>query len=136
MPRAWTSLMTLVCQPYRRGCWGTNLYGSVSGTTLTCVVNLNGTGPPLGKVNSAKNAVHPLAGRSTLATYTPPPWSLSGLSCHTGPSVSIRKSRALGFVACQSFTPEGASFATTRIDPSFCRVQLNLGNGRLVMIAS
>ena len=38
--------------------------GSVSGNTLTAVVNLSGYVPPLAKVSSTKNAVHPFAGPS------------------------------------------------------------------------
>src|SRR5262245_66544616 len=44
------------------------LWGSTSGTMLTCEVNLNGTLQPLSNVNSTKNAVHPLSGLGTLAT--------------------------------------------------------------------
>lgn len=47
---------------------GTNLAGKVSGTTRTCVVNLKGAAPPLGKVSSTKNAVQPFAGSATLPT--------------------------------------------------------------------
>ena len=48
--------------------FGTNLYGSTSGTTRTWVVNLKGGDWfALGKVSSTKNAVQPFGGSGTFA---------------------------------------------------------------------
>src|SRR5439155_12233632 len=113
----------------------TNLYGSTSGTTRTWVVNLNGAEQPLGNVSSAKKAVQPFAGSSTFAIYVPSPWSVNTVLWYFGPSVSMRKSRSLGFVACQSLTAVGVSLVLTCIEPSFSRVQENWGNGRLLITA-
>src|SRR5687768_15685361 len=88
-------------------------YGSVSGTTRTPLVTLKGYFPPLGKVISTKNAVHPAAGGATLAIQVFGPEGFRGVLVYAAPLVSWRKLRAFGFVACHTRTSSGSCFVTT-----------------------
>src|SRR3989442_15533375 len=53
-------------------------YGSVSGKTRTPVVTFNGYLPPLGKLISTKNAVHPAGGDEARATHVLGPEAVNG----------------------------------------------------------
>src|SRR5437867_9398658 len=54
-------------------------YGSVSGKTRTPVVTFNGYLPPLGKLISTKNAVHPAGGGEARATHVLGPEGVNGV---------------------------------------------------------
>ena len=103
--------------------------GSVSGTTLICVVNLYGIPIPLSKLSSTKNAVQPLSGSATFARYLPLPRELISVLFQAFPIVSSRKSRVFSFVACHNFTAFGFVFVLTAIAPSTRTLQLNSGSG-------
>src|SRR5262245_52130031 len=106
--------------------------GSVSGRTRTSVVSLSGgVSPPPRYTSSTKNAVQPAAGVGTLATYPPSGCRSRALLCQTGPSVSRRKSRACGLVACHNLASLGTHvpLLRTRIEPSDANLQVKSGRG-------
>ena len=108
---------------------------STDSVTRTGVLNLSAGSEPLGNVSSIMNAVQPFFPFSTFAAY------VFGCVCettdevHLGPSTARRKSRAVGFVACQNFTVAGGTWVWT-VTESPVKSHEYFGSGELFRIAA